>query len=205
MHGLIFSDVPLEFKTIEVVQDKGQMAEWKYWKYGHVFVGNYVNQQTVNYMAKYITKIDNDHKGFIGNILASPGIGRGFIDRMINPGQYKYRPRQTKDYYSLPNGAKVKLPKYYKNKFLNEEERELVWREFMDTGKDTISGTTYLKDTPVQILNNVTEKAKEINKFLDYGDDTKEWRKSRITLQKGCYNNNTGRKQKEDGRGFITQ
>ena len=181
MHGLFFSNNPLEFIKKEEVPGKGFMGEWKYWKYGLIFVGNYVNQRTINYISKYITKIDTDHKGFVGNILASPGIGRSFIDRQISD-VHKYRPKHTIDYYELPNGCKVKLPKYYKNKFLNEDERELVWREFMDTEKESIMGNTYLKGSDQRELINITEKAKEVNTFLDYGNDSKEWRKKPYNL-----------------------
>lgn len=77
MHGLLFNDEPIEFGEM----DDNMLRKWKYWKYGHIYVGEYVNTRTINYISKYITKIDNDHKGFIGQILASPGIGKQFIEK----------------------------------------------------------------------------------------------------------------------------
>lgn len=179
MHGIIFFNDPQEFEKIEKKKD-GWMCKWKYWRYGHIFVGNYVNQRSVNYMVKYMNKIDTDHKTFVGQILASPGIGRAWIEKQELSGTaltYKYKPKATKDYYRLSNGTKIKLPKYYTNKFLNDEEREKKWQEFMDTGKITIAGNTYTEETPLITIENIIEKAQEVNKSLDFGDASKEWRK----------------------------
>lgn len=123
-HGLIFSNTPLEFECIEQKKD-GIMAKWKYWKYGNIFVGTYVNGRTINYLMKYVTKIDTDHKHFVGYIFCSPGLGKAWLEKMQSI--YKYTPGSHLDYMRLPNGTKVKLPVYYKNKCYNEEERELIW------------------------------------------------------------------------------
>ena len=174
LHGIIFSDIPLEFTKSK----QENFYHWKYWKYGLVYVGKYVNAKTINYVVKYMTKIDNDHKGFIGQILCSPGIGKNFMEKFGIQETHKYRPRATNDFYRLPNGGKVKLPTYYKNKLLNEEQRELVWREFMDMDKTTIAGNTYPnRTTTLHTLANIQTKAQEVSTFLGYGSDSKEWRK----------------------------
>lgn len=177
MHGILFADHKLEFEEIER-KGNGIMANWKYWKYGIIFVGDYVNQATIMYIAKYITKLDTDHKGFVGEILCSPGIGKEYIERENNmfPGRHQYKPKNTVDWYTLNNGSRVKMPKYYINKFLNEDERQEKWREFMDTEKTTIDGVTYLKSSK-KLMSNITEVAREKNTFLEYGDNSKEWRK----------------------------
>lgn len=186
MHGIIFFNEPQEFEKKEKKGD-GYMCKWKYWRYGHIFVGDYVNEKSVNYVVKYMHKIDTDHKTFVGQILASPGIGKRFIEHLKESGDYSYtyRPKNTKDYYRLNNGSKVKLPKYYANKLYNEEERELKWREFLDTDAKTISGNTYYqKRTDIQTMGRIEAKAQEINKCLDYGDDSKEWRKEPHNITK---------------------
>lgn len=186
MHGIIFMHEKQEFKIIER-KNNGIMADWKYWKYGHIFVGDYVNERSVNYVVKYMNKIDTDHKTFVGQILCSPGIGRRFIDHIRETGNYSYtyRPRNTRDFYRLNNGSRVKLPTYYKNKLLTDDEKELVWREFMDLDARNLAGVTYYH----QEIDNATEerilgKEQEINKSLDYGDDTKEWRKQPHNITK---------------------
>lgn len=180
MHGIIFFNEPQEFEKIKEVEGKGWMCKWKYWKYGHIFVGDYVSQKSISYVVKYMEKIDTDHKNFVGQVLCSPGIGKNWLDKLeqLNDNTYKYKPRQTKDYYRLENGCKVKLPKYYANKLLNEEEREKKWREFMDTHKVTIAGNTYSEKIGNKILANITEKAQEVNMKLGYGNNSKEWRKA---------------------------
>ena len=44
-------------------------------------ITNYVNEKTVNYIIKYITKIDEQHKTYQPKILCSKGIGAGYMKR----------------------------------------------------------------------------------------------------------------------------
>lgn len=183
MHGLLFSDEPLTFMESK----EEHFYTWKYWKYGMIYVGDYCTLRTINYIVKYINKIDTDHKGFNGQILASPGIGKQFLERLqkYESTMYRYKPKQTKDYYLLPTGSKIKLPTYYKNKLFTEDEKELIWRDFMDTDKETIAGINYNhRTTDNGTLANIVDKAQEINKRLGYGDDSKEWRKKPYNITK---------------------
>ena len=52
-------------KKTEIIQD--------IWKYGIIWIGQYTNERTINYIMKYITKVDEDHKGFKAVILTSAG------------------------------------------------------------------------------------------------------------------------------------
>lgn len=186
MHGILFMDEEQKFEKIEQKKD-GWMCKWRYWKYGHIFVGNYVNQQSVNYVVKYMNKIDTDHKTFVGQILCSPGIGRRWINHLIETGQhsYTYRPRNTRDYYRLNNGSKIQLPKYYANKLFDEEERELMWREKLDLQQEIVAGHIYdSKIVDIATMGRITAKAQEINKSLDFGDNSKEWRKQPSNITK---------------------
>jgi len=181
LHGLIFSDKPLEFGKM----DNNNFRTWKYWKYGNIYVGEYVNNRTINYISKYITKIDTDHKGFVGQILASPGIGKSFITKYQerNGQEYKYEKKKIADYYRLENGCKVKLPKYYKNKLYNEEQREEIWRDFMDRNVMSVLGIEHkLTTTPGRTIMTIEKNAKERNKELGYGDQSKEWRKKDFNI-----------------------
>ena len=201
IHGIIFMEKPQEFQKIEEINTPtghGWMCRWKYWKYGHIFVGDYVNERSINYVVKYMEKIDEDHKTFVGQILCSPGIGRRYIDFLKKTGQqpFTYRPKQTRDYYRLNNGSKVKLPKYYGNKVWTEEERELKWRDFLDREAQTIQGNTYYyRETKNATLGNIIGKAQENNKFLGYGNDSKEWRKQDHNLTKRMLQDQERKKQ----------
>lgn len=182
MHGLLFSNEPLEFTATK----ENNFYTWKYWKYGNIFVGDYCTLRTINYIVKYLNKQDVDHKGFVSQILASPGIGKQFLERIrYKPGLYEYRPKKTVDYYTLPNGSRIKLPTYYKNKIYNEDQKEAIWRDFMDADKETIAGVTYNhRTTENSLLGNVKQNARKLNKALGYGDDSKEWRKKPYNITK---------------------
>lgn len=182
-HGIIFSDKKLEFKQVPG-EIKG-MCNWEYWRYGHVFVGEYCSERSINYIVKYINKIDEVNKTFRNEIFCSPGIGKAYIEKEVAKS-YKYRPKESKDFYTLPNGSKVKLPTYYKNKFYNEEEREKIWRETMDRKETYIMGTRYTDRTcDTRTIGKVIDKQQEVNKFLGYGDSSNAWRKKEqnITLR----------------------
>ena len=183
LHGIIFTNEIIDFG----VKNEQKMCIWKYWKYGHVFVGDYCTRKTINYIVKYLNKIDSDHKTFKGQILASPGLGKTWIERMqkFRPELYKYKPRKTIDYYVLENGSRLKLPKYYANKLRSEEERELIWREFLDQEKETINGITYkTAETKNSTLGNIYEKAQEENIKQGYGNNSKKWRKEEWNITK---------------------
>ena len=72
LHGIVWTDEIHELKNI--------------WSYGFVWDGdtingkkkNYVNEQTVNYIVKYINKADDQHKYYKSKVLSSPGIGAGY-------------------------------------------------------------------------------------------------------------------------------
>lgn len=51
------------------------------WNYGITFTGFFVNEKTIQYITKYMTKIDEKHKDFIGKVLCSKGIGAGYVKR----------------------------------------------------------------------------------------------------------------------------
>lgn len=183
LHGIIFSDNDIsgQFEKIERQHD-GWMCNWKYWRYGHVWVGDYCNSRTINYIVKYITKIDTDHKGFYGQVLCSPGIGKTYTLRTIF-NTYKYIKGQSKNYYRLNTGQKVGLPTYYSNKAYNEDEREMKWRDSMDRDETTIMGTTYNnKLVSTETLGQIVSKAQEENIKLGYGSDSQEWKKRKFNI-----------------------
>ena len=44
------------------------------WKYGITFTGYFVNEKTINYITKYMLKIDEKHPKFRGKVLCSARI-----------------------------------------------------------------------------------------------------------------------------------
>lgn len=142
------------------------------WQYGFVFIGTFVNERTVNYITKYITKTDKKHKDFIPSILCSAGIGSGYLNRSDSELN-RYRESKTNETYRLRNGVKLNLPIYYRNKLYTDEEREQLFLEKIKKGKVWICGRECnIKDwkTYSQILKEEQIKAKQL-----HGDSPIDW------------------------------
>lgn len=155
IHGIIYIDKSYE---IEI-----------FWKYGWVYVGEYVNNETINYIVKYITKIDLDNKGFNGKILTSAGIGKHYL-KTYNAKRNKYNGDKTLDEYRMDNGIKQQLPKYYRNNLYNDDEREKLWIDKLDKNE------RYVLGTKIENFSNNFEKyvklvkiARKTNIELGYG------------------------------------
>ena len=118
IHGIIWTD-----KKDDII---------KHWKYGNVFIGSYVSERTINYVAKYITKTDIKHKYYKPVILASKGIGSRYTKYKANVNRNKYKDGKTIETYKDEKGYEMALPIYYKNKIYSEEEREKLWLEKLD-------------------------------------------------------------------------
>ena len=113
------------------------------WKYGIKFVGNYVNNQTIGYIVKYMNKADIDNKNFIGKVLCSKGIGKHYIERIdAKNNQYKEN-KETNTEYRFRNGMIMQLPKYYKNKIYTDEERDKMWTKLLDKDEYYICNSKY--------------------------------------------------------------
>ena len=121
LHGIIFGQ-----KSAALIR--------KHWKYGFVFIGGYCNSRSVNYMTKYMLKVDIKHPEFKQIVLASKGIGAGYLNRL----DYLWQKQNYKNInvatYTFRNGTKMAMPKYYKNKIFTEKEREKMWINNLNRG-----------------------------------------------------------------------
>ena len=84
----------------------------------------YCNAKTINYIIKYVTKVDEQHKGYEPKILTSAGIGKNYIK--TNGRRNKYNGIDTKEDYKLPNGAKTAIPIYYRNKIYTYQNNKTL-------------------------------------------------------------------------------
>lgn len=169
LHGLLFTDKPTEF--IE-----------KKWSYGYIWVGSYVNESTINYITKYVTKVDKDHKTYVPKILCSPGIGAGYLDT-FNAKQNVFQGAETREAYVTRQGLRLNMPQYYRNKLYSEEEREMLWMQKLDKEERWVLGEKISVKDGEEEYFNVLEVAREKNKRLGYGDNSKEWKKNNYTEQ----------------------
>lgn len=171
LHGIIWTNEPIE--TIERI-----------WKYGHIWVGDYVNEKTVNYIVKYINKIDEVHKGYMPKILCSAGIGSGFLGRFDSKRNI-YKENDTIEYYKTSDGSKINLPIYYRNKIYTEDEREKLWLAKLDKQERFICGQLVsVKDDENEYFR-LLEHYRKLNKRIGYGDNSKDW--SKANYQKKLY------------------
>lgn len=174
LHGLIFTDKKEDIENI--------------WSYGYVYLGQFVNEKTINYIVKYVTKIDSDHKGYKSKILCSKGIGFNYINR-FDSNRNKFKGSNTIETYKTRSGLTLSLPIYYRNKIYNDEEREKLWLNKLDKEERWIMGTKIDISKGEEGYYNLLEHYRSLNKRLGYGDDSEDWnvkmyRKARARLKK---------------------
>lgn len=170
LHGFIMSDYECHEDITNI------------WQYGITYIGEYCNNRTINYCVKYALKIDPVHKDYKPIILCSKGIGSSYIDK--NQRLHKYRPKDTIEYYKLPNGNKINLPIYYRNHFFTEEERTKLWQEKLDQEQIYVRSIPMKLNTEkgIQEYLNVLKYQRKENIELGYGDDSKEWKEKEYNI-----------------------
>lgn len=146
----------------------------KHWQYGFVWIGDYVNERTVNYIVKYVTKIDQKHKNYTSKILTSSGIGSKYTET-YNSQKNKYKTKNTEETYRFRNGTKASLPIYYRNKIYTDEEKEKLWIEKLDKQERWILGQRIdISETEEHYIKALKE-AQRKNERLGYGKSEKNW------------------------------
>lgn len=160
LHGIIYAEDAEEIEKI--------------WSYGWVYIGDYVNERTVNYITKYITKTDLIHKEYKPKIFTSSGIGKNYFNRKdweLN----KYKEENTDEAYKFKNGTKSSLPIYYRNKIYSEEEREKLWIKKLDKEERWVCGERISIKENEEEYEKTREYYRKKNKRLGYGDDNKNF------------------------------
>jgi hypothetical protein len=174
LHGIVWAGNEDDVRdTMNEIEDK--------WKYGWVWKGkevngrlvNYVNEKTVNYIGKYIMKIDEQHKEYKPIILCSNGIGKGYINRAGINNEYKGK--ETKDSYKLDNGTEVGLPIYYRNKLYSDEEKEALWINKLDKELRYVNKIEIDISEGYEDYFKVLEEERRVNIKMGYGTSKIEW------------------------------
>lgn len=160
LHGIFFGQ-----KSAELIR--------KHWKYGFVFIGGYCNSKSVNYMTKYMLKVDIKHPEFKQIVLASAGIGAGYMDRL----DYLWQKQNYKNInvatYTFRNGTKMAMPKYYKNKIFTDKERERMWINNLNRGLLWIYGEK-VKADDWKTIDNLREYWQNYGREI-MGDNPIAW------------------------------
>ncbi len=144
------------------------------WQYGNVWIGDYVNEKTINYIVKYVNKVDQKHKTYKSQIMTSAGIGSGYLNRLDSKSN-KYKKGKTKETYTTRQGQKIALPIYYRNKIYNETEREKLWIEKLDKEERWINGAKIDISKGIEGYNKRLKEEQKRNIKLGYGDNKKDW------------------------------
>ena len=175
LHGILFSKEPIDTETIT-----------KLWAYGNTYIGDYCNEKTINYIVKYMLKVDEDHKGYMPKILCSKGIGANYVNSH-NGENNQFKGKTTKETYTLPNGQVTNLPIYYRNKIYTEDERQQLWEYKLDKHEIYVLGQKYniSNDKGRKIYEKVLKNAQIHNRELGYGDLSEQWNKKqyKVTLE----------------------
>lgn len=169
LHGFIWADKELVKKS---------------WIYGYIHIGDFVNEKSINYMTKYMMKKSID-KNFIPKVLASKGIGKGYLSRE-DAKRNKYKGKNTDETYRFRNGSKMYLPQYYRDKIYSDKEKEELWvdkieKEEVYICKEKVNPN---EEEYYEILNYHRKRTEKI-----LGDNPQEWeadkmRKRRAKLKK---------------------
>ncbi|AXH76551.1 MAG: replication initiator protein [Microviridae sp.] len=174
IHGIVWTDEPM---------DKIR----KHWDYGYMWPRpgckqkNYVNARTVNYIIKYVTKVDEDHKYYKSQILTSPGIGANYVKR-TDWKKNKYNGENTNEAYRTGTGHKIGMPIYWRNKIYSEEEREKLWIQKIEKKERWICGEKVDISKNEESYYRLLEHYREKNRQLGYGTGEKDW--DRIEYEK---------------------
>lgn len=168
IHGIVWTDEPEMLQPI--------------WSYGYVWRGyevngkieNYVNARSINYIVKYVSKMDEQHMNYKPVILTSSGIGAGYI----NKGRFlhnKFKGKDTNDYYRTETGHKIALPIYYRNKIYTERQREQLWSRTLDKEERYVLGQRIRVHYTDEIYYKVLFKAREKTRKLGYPEPDFIW------------------------------
>lgn len=178
IHGIIWTDVDL--RIVEQVWGYGYMWKGKKQTYknsrGTVTskIENYVNERTVNYIIKYITKRDIDHPGFKSKILTSAGIGGNYV-RGTDYKRNKYNGKNTIEYYKSRTGHKIAMPIYWRNKIYSEKEREQLWLIKLDKQERWICGEKIDIRKGEEEYWKLLKWYQKRSEKLGYGNGMKTW------------------------------
>jgi len=191
IHGLLWTKEKKE--TIEQI-----------WKYGWIYIGDYVNEKTINYIVKYVNKTDKDHPNYNSKILTSAGIGNKYLER-IDSKKNKYNPIETKETYTTRQGIKLNLPIYYRNKIYTEEEREKLWLEKLDKEERWVCGEKVDISKNEENYNKLRDYYRKLNDRLGYGNNEIDHEKKRYEINRRKLQHWTRLKKAELKENLIKQ
>lgn len=178
LHGIIWPKCTLD----EIEQIWGYGWVWKYKMVGGHKI-NYVNGRTVNYIVKYVSKMDEMYLHYKPKVLCSPGIGKEYTSG-FNAKKNKFKGLETNQTYKTSTGHKMSLPTYWRNKIYSEEERQQLWSQALDTEIQWVGKEKIDISKGKEGLFKTREWYRKKNRRLGYGsyhkdEDRLAWEENR--------------------------
>lgn len=178
LHGIMWTD-----ESIEDIR--------RIWGYGYIYPGpgeeekkNYVSEATVNYIIKYVTKTDQEHKYYKTKILTSSGIGDKYTET-YNAKINKYNEeKETDETYKTRTGHKISMPIYWRNKIYTEEQREKLWLNKLDKNIRWVNGIKIDISKGEELYYKILEQERKKNRELGYGDSDTDWERKEYEKQR---------------------
>lgn len=173
LHGIIWTNEHLD--EVERI-----------WKYGWIWKGKqvksksctryvqYVSEKTINYVVKYVNKIDFKHKYYKSKILTSAGIGKCYTKRSSSRLN-KYKGKDTIETYRTKSGHQINMPIYWRNKIYSDRERELLWIHKLDEQVRWVNGVKIDVSKNDNDYWKALREARKLNVQLGYGNGDKSW------------------------------
>ena len=122
-------------------------------------------------------KVDIKHPEFNQTVLASPGIGSEYFNRLDWQWQKQNYKRIEVPTYTFRNGTKMAMPKYYKDKLFTEKERNKMWINNLNRGLLWIYGEK-VKANDWETIDNLRRYWQEYGREV-MGDDPIAWNKAK--------------------------
>lgn len=185
IHGIVWTD-----QTYDDIE--------RHWQWGYIWPRKktnnrgtwvrqhtYVNNKTVNYIIKYVTKQDFKHPNYKARILCSSGIGRNYT-MGLDWKKNKFNGKETDETYKTSTGHKIALPIYWRNKIYTETERERLWLIKLDKKERWVLGNKVdlKKPNSDKTYYALLKHYRQINKELGFGNDQVNWEKAEYEKQR---------------------
>lgn len=186
LHGFIWTDKTNDFiartwryGNISIGNQKYYVKHIKGGRHGQVIVKegsgteSYVNEKSVNYITKYINKIDTQHMYYKPKMYISNGIGKAYITS--SAAKYNaYKGKATWEKYTRKDGSKLGLPKYYREKLYTDEQRERLWLNKLDDQIKWVDGIKIDVSENMDRYYKLRKEARHKNHRLGYGSNFKD-------------------------------
>lgn len=168
LHGFIFGN-----ENVNRILEK--------WKYGFQYKGTFCNEKTANYVTKYMLKENKNNPTYTQIILCSKGIGKGYVTEEQTKRIKKLVELKKDLNYIYRNGEKSSLPKYYKDKMLEDKEKEKNFINILDKGYVYVGGEK-VNITDEETIKNLESYYRELN-IKVHGDNEELWKEAKRKRQ----------------------